>query len=123
MAAVENHLIEILPRKDRLRLLSVCEPVQLELAQVLCEPGSATRHVYFPTEGFISLVAKVEGSPGVEVGMVGNEGMLGAHLALGISTSPLHAVVQGGGAAPRPFAGNWPPARHSGALLIDISMY
>ncbi len=99
MAAVENHLIEILPRKDRLRLLSVCEPVQLELAQVLCEPGSATRHVYFPTEGFISLVAKVEGSPGVEVGMVGNEGMLGAHLALGISTSPLHAVVQGGGAA------------------------
>ncbi|SFC61287.1 cAMP-binding domain of CRP or a regulatory subunit of cAMP-dependent protein kinases [Polaromonas sp. OV174] len=99
MATVQNHLIERLPRKDRLRLLAICEPVQLVLAEVLCEPGKPTRHVYFPTEGFISLVALVEGSPGVEVGMVGREGMLGAQLALGVLTAPLHALVQGEGAA------------------------
>ena len=99
MATVQNHLIERLPRKDRLRLLAICEPVQLVLSEVLCEPGTPTRHVYFPTEGFISLVALLDGSPGVEVGMVGREGMLGAQVALGVVTSPLHALVQGPGAA------------------------
>ena len=55
--------------------------------------------MYFPTEGFISLVAMIEGTPGVEVGMVGREGMLGAELALGVPTAPLHALVQGAGAS------------------------
>ncbi|MES2052921.1 Crp/Fnr family transcriptional regulator [Polaromonas sp.] len=99
MKPVENHLIELLPRKDRLRLLGLCESVKLVLADVLCEPGKPTRYVYFPTDGFISLVAQIEGSPGVEVGMVGREGMLGAQLALGVVTAPLHALVQGPGAA------------------------
>jgi len=101
MATAENHLIEMLPRRDRARLLAVCEPFELVLADVLCEPGTPTRHVYFPIDGFISLVALIEGSPALEVGMVGREGMLGAHLALGVATAPLHALVQGPGRARR----------------------
>ena len=99
MPTAQNHLIELLPRKDRLRLLAVCEPIQLALSEVLCEPDKPTRHVYFPTEGFISLVAVVDGSPGVEVGLVGREGMLGAQMALGVSAAPWRALVQGRGAA------------------------
>ena len=99
MVTVLNHLIERLPRTERLRLLAVREPVQLVLSEVLSEPGTPTRDVYFPTQGFISLVAQIEGSPGVEVGMVGREGMLGAQLALGVVTAPLHALVQGPGEA------------------------
>jgi len=99
LPTVENHLIERLPRKDRQRLLALCEPVLLRLTEVLCEPGKPTRHVYFPTEGFISLVAQVDGQPALEVGMVGREGMLGAHLVLGVATAPLHALVQGPGTA------------------------
>ena len=101
MATVENHLIERLPRKDRARLLAACEQVPLVLTEVLCDPGKPMRHVFFPIEGFISMVAVVEGSPGVEVGMVGREGMLGAHMALGVATAPLHALVQGVGNARR----------------------
>ncbi len=99
LGIAQNHLIERLPNKDRANLLSICEPVHLVLAQVLSEPDTPVRHVYFPTEGFISLVAMIEGTPGVEVGMVGSEGMLGAELALGVATAPLHSVVQGAGAA------------------------
>jgi CRP-like cAMP-binding protein len=99
LATVDNHLIELLPRKDRVHLLAQCEPVQLVLSEVLCEPGKPTRHVYFPTDGFISLVAMVDGTPSLEVGMVGREGMVGAQLVLGVATTPLRALVQGPGTA------------------------
>jgi CRP-like cAMP-binding protein len=95
----QNQLIERLPRADRARLLALCEPVQLVLSEVLCEADTPTRHLYFPTGGFISLVAQVDAHPGLEVGMVGREGMLGAQLALGVATSPLRALVQGAGAS------------------------
>ncbi len=97
MATAQNHLIERLPRKDRTKLLGLCEDVPLVLGAVLCEPGQATRHVYFPVDGFISLVAPIDGKPALEVGMVGREGMLGAQLALGVASVPLHALVQGAG--------------------------
>ena len=97
----DNHLIELLPRTDRARLLAVCEPTQLVLSEVLCEPDRPTRHVYFPTGGFISLVTLLEGHPGLEVGMVGREGMVGAQLALGVVASPLRSLVQGSGTALR----------------------
>ena len=95
----ENHLIELLPRADRKRLLALCEPTELVLSEVLCEPGKPTSHVYFPIDGFISLISLLPGHPGLEVGMVGREGMVGAQLALGVVNSPLRALVQGAGAA------------------------
>lgn len=102
-----NHLIERLPGADRRRLLAVCEPVHFELSEVLCEPGGRTKHVHFPMAGFVSLVATTQGSTGVEVGMVGAEGMLGYHVVLGVMRAPLHAVVQGAGSAWRVEAGKF----------------
>jgi len=99
VATAENHLIELLPRKERLRLLSQCERVPLILGEVLAEPGKPSRHVLFPIEGFISLVVLTEGHPGLEVGMIGREGMLGTQLVLGVLTAPLRALVQGPGVA------------------------
>ena len=99
LANIENHLIEMLPRKDRLRLLSICESVQFELGTVLCEAGTPTRHVYFPVYGSISLLTPIDGKTALEVGMVGREGMVGAQLTLGVVTTPLHAIVQGEGEA------------------------
>ena len=101
LSTPQNHLIELLPRKARLSLLALCEPVDLVMAQVLSEVGIPTRYAYFPTEGFISLVTPIKGKPVLEVGMVGREGMLGTQLALGVRVAPLHALVQGPGAALR----------------------
>ncbi len=94
-----NRLIARLPARDRRRLLAACEPVPLVLARVLCEPGGVQRHAWFPIDGFVSLVAEVDHHPALEVGMVGREGMLGAHIALGSKTVPLRALVQGEGTA------------------------
>ena len=100
-AVPSNHLLDLLPRRDKIRFSAACEVVELPLAKVLSEPGKATPFVYFPTSGFISLIAIVKDSPGVEVGMVGREGMLGVQLALGVAKAPLHALVQGAGTALR----------------------
>jgi CRP-like cAMP-binding protein len=99
MAAAENHLIELLPRKERQHLLAICEPADLVLSEVMGESGERTRYVYFPIDATISLVTPIDGKPVLEVGMVGREGMVGAELVLGVMTTPLHAVVQGAGKA------------------------
>lgn len=96
-----NRLIDLLPAVDKARLLKVCEPIDLLLSAVLEEPGQPTPYAYFPTDGFFSLVTQSPGCPALEVGMVGREGMLGAQLVLGVSASPLRALVQGSGSALR----------------------
>jgi CRP-like cAMP-binding protein len=124
VAFAENHLIALLPRRDRLSLVAACEPVRLEAGTVLCEPGEPTRHVYFPKDCFISLVTAVEGEPGLEVGMVGREGMLGAQLALGVRAIPLHALVQGAGTAWRIAAAPFRRAlSDSKALQLSLNRY
>ncbi len=94
-----NRLIAALSRKDRQHLLGNCEQVDLKFADVLCESGNPIRHVYFPTDSIVSLVIPVAGHAGLEVGLVGNEGVLGIPLLLGVNVSPLRAVVQGSGPA------------------------
>lgn len=75
--------------------------MELRPADVLSEPGVPMQHVYFPIEGFISMVVRIEDDRGVEIGMVGNEGMLGSQVVLGVATARLHALVQGAGACLR----------------------
>lgn len=96
---VVNCLIGGLPRKERDRILERCEPVDLVFGTVLCEPGQPFRKVYFPLTGFISLVVQVGGHKPLEMGLIGNEGMLGVTLALGVSAAPQRGVVQGADSA------------------------
>jgi CRP-like cAMP-binding protein len=99
LTTAENHVIELLPAKDRRRLLGIAEHVELAQSDVLGKVGKPTRFIYFPVNGFISLVTSIEGKPALEVGMVGREGLLGAQVALQVLTQPLHALVQGSGTA------------------------
>ena len=99
MPTALNHLIELLPRKDRLRLLAISEPVDLIFGEVIGESGAVLRHVYFPVNSFVSLITPIDGKPVLEVGMVGREGMVGSQLVLGIEVSPFQSLVQGGGSS------------------------
>ena len=99
MPTAQNLLIQRLPGTDRKRLLAVCEPVQLVLADIVFEAGQQSREVYFPVDGFVSLLIRVDAHPSLEVGMVGREGMLGVQFALGVTVSPARGLVQGSGSA------------------------
>jgi CRP-like cAMP-binding protein len=94
-----NRLLMDLPRKERSKILKCCKQVDLVFGTVLCESDQPFQHVYFPLTGFISLVAPMDGHPPLEMGLIGNEGMLGVTLVLGVNIAPLHAVVQGSGTA------------------------
>lgn len=96
-----NHLLASLPRPAYRRMLTGLERIQLNYGQVLYEPAGRIRHVYFPVNSLVSLLTEVEKSRTLEVGMVGNEGMVGMPMALGIGISAVRALVQGGGTAMR----------------------
>ena len=96
-----NQLIAALPRADRNRLLAACKPVDLTLGDVLHQPGTRIRHAYFPTASFISDITPINGDSGLEVGLVGSEGMCGIALTLGVDTSAHQSLVQGAGPALR----------------------
>jgi CRP-like cAMP-binding protein len=82
-------------------MVASCDLVELESADVLHEAGSRLRHVYFPTGAYISLVTPLNAAAGLEVALVGNEGMVGLSILLGVAVSPLNHLVQGSGSALR----------------------
>lgn len=98
-ALVRNKLIHALPQEDQQRLVRNCELVDLAFSSIVAEAGAPLQYAIFPIRSFVSLIAPVDGRAHLEVGMIGNEGMLGATIALGPDWSPLHAVVQGSGQA------------------------
>jgi len=96
-----NQLLSQLPSSSISRMEALGQVVELRLSDIIGTAGAPTDAVLFPTEGFISLLAQVDNDHAIEVGMVGREGMLGIQLALGVTTEPLKALVQGSGQALR----------------------
>ncbi len=98
---VANRLLATLPKKDYQRLLPELEQVTLPFSKILYEPGQRIRHIYFPNDSIVSLLSEVATSATLEVGMVGNEGLTGISVFLGVNESRNRAVVQGAGTAMR----------------------
>lgn len=96
-----NKLLAALPHTEYERLRSGLESVKLVAKSVLCQLGDRIAHAYFPNNCVVSLLAVVESGKALEVGLVGNEGMVGIPLALGTDVSPVRAVVQETGMAMR----------------------
>ena len=96
-----NRLLATLPKKEYERLLPKLKTVSLVLGEELYEPGDAIKYVYFPNDSIISLISQLSDKAWLEVGMVGNEGMAGLAVFMGVSFSSTRALVQGSGTAMR----------------------
>lgn len=119
-----NRLLTALPNRDRDQLLAQCEPIELVFAEMLFRPGESITHVYFPTQSYISLVTPGDDDAGLEVGLIGNEGMLGITLIQGVDAAPFHAVVQGAGSTLRMPAGVFlSQLEQSPALQRELKRY
>ena len=94
-----NHLLAALPDEEFDRLRPELKPVSLALGEVIYESGEQLDHVYFPTTAIISLLFIMENGSTAEIGMAGNDGLVGIALFMGGSTTPNRAVVQSAGNA------------------------
>jgi len=121
---VTNRLLAALSYKDREQLLANCEKIELVFSEVLYRAGELITHIYFPTGSFISLMTPINGGAGLEVRLIGNEGMLGIALMLGVDVAPFHALVQGAGPALRITAPSFlRELEHSPALQQELKRY
>jgi CRP-like cAMP-binding protein len=112
-----NRLLEALPGRQCQRMLRECEAVELKFGEIVYQPNARITDVYFPVDSFISLVIPIDGTSNLEVASVGNEGMLGLPLILGVNVSPLRALVQGEGLAWRMSAVAFRRELHRNAAL------
>jgi CRP-like cAMP-binding protein len=92
----ENRILASLPAEEHARLARHLAPVSLHLSQVLFRPGEEIRHVHFPTASIVSLLTELEDGGGMEVGLVGREGLVGVSVILGGSETKV-ATVQAAG--------------------------
>ncbi len=117
---IENRLLAALPHEAYLSLLPNLECVPLLFEQVLYQSGETIKYVYFPNHGVISLLTILSDSTKGEVGLVGNEGMSGLPIFLGVDTTPLEAFVQIPGDAMRMEVGIFKESVKHGGPLHDL---
>jgi len=94
---MSNRLIAGLPEADFERLLPHLELVPLPSGKALYEAGEVQQYVSFPISGIVSLLHTMQDGFSEEIGVVGNEGMVGVSLLMGGESTPSRAVVQSPG--------------------------
>jgi CRP-like cAMP-binding protein len=99
--AARNKLLAALPDADFERLRPHLEPSSLPLGLTLYGSGVRMTHVYFPTEGIVSLLYVMESGASAEIALTGNEGLVGISLFMGGESTPSSALVQSAGHAYR----------------------
>ena len=104
--ARKNFLLDSLPKDELERVIRHLESVDLPLGKVLYESGDKLDYAYFPTTAIVSLLYIMENGNTAEIGVVGNDGILGIALFMGGNTTPNRAVIQSSGKALRISAKN-----------------
>ena len=98
---IENRLLALLPPDDYERLRPNLRAVSFALGEIVYEFGAQLDYVFFPTTSIISLLYTMENGTSAEMGLTGNDGVVGIALFMGGGTMPNRAVVQSAGGALR----------------------
>src|SRR5580700_10050514 len=91
---IHNEILLSLPRKDLELLLPKLEFVRLKVHHVLHEPGDTLKSAYFCNSGLVSILSVFPDGKSVEVGLVGQEGLIGIPLVVGFRSAPTRAIAQ-----------------------------
>jgi len=95
----ENRLLIRFPVEVSQRITPYLEVVEFELGQIIYQPHQLFQDVYFPIRSVFSLVLTLSNGSTTEIGLIGNEGMLGLPVVLGYRYTIHHAIVQVSGNA------------------------
>src|SRR5205823_2375221 len=96
-----NRLLDRLPVDERKRLRPSFETLSLPQGYEICGQDGPMSHAYFPTSGVCSIVGVTDDGKVVEAATIGNEGMIGIPVLLGLDFCPIRAVSQISGQALR----------------------
>ena len=96
-SAKQNHLLAALPAEDYERLAPDLDPIPMPLGWSVYESGGPQRYIYFPIDAIVSLLYVLADGDSTELGVVGNDGLVGISLFMGGETTPSRAVVQSAG--------------------------
>ena len=94
---IQNRLLAVLPSEELNRILPHLEYVPMPFGKVLNEPNGRLQYVYFPTTSIVSLLYTLADGGSSEIGVIGNEGVLGVSVLMGGETTPNRAIVRSGG--------------------------
>ncbi|MDQ6787538.1 MAG: Crp/Fnr family transcriptional regulator [Acidobacteriota bacterium] len=95
--ALKNHLLAALHGDEFVRVKSKLEPLSFKLGEVLYESGDKIDYLYFPTTAIISMLYIMENGATAEIGIVGNDGLIGNALFMGGETTTSRAIIQSAG--------------------------
>jgi CRP-like cAMP-binding protein len=118
--SMTNHLLEALSADDFVRIEPHLETVSLSLGLVLYESGDKMSHIYFPTTAIISLLYIMENGGTAEIGIAGNNGLIGMALYMGGETTSSRAIVQSAGNAVRMTKADLMSEFKRGGLFQDL---
>jgi CRP-like cAMP-binding protein len=98
---IGNHLLAALPPEEYQRLRPFLEPVDFPLGKVVYQSGQQIDYIYFPNTTMVTVIYTLADGMTAQVGLTGNEGVVGVALFLGADSTPNQSVVQIGGSALR----------------------
>ncbi|MCW5960951.1 MAG: Crp/Fnr family transcriptional regulator [Pyrinomonadaceae bacterium] len=96
-AALKNHLLAALPKAELAILLPNFDLISFTLGDVLYESGEQMNYVYFPSTAIVSLLYIMENGSTAEIGIIGNDGVVGVSLFMGGKTTTSRAIIQSAG--------------------------
>jgi CRP-like cAMP-binding protein len=93
----KNQFLAGLPDKELKNLRPHLQVVSGKMGDILFEAGDSGQYLYFPLSAVVSMVANSQDGKGVEVALIGSEGLAGVAAAMGGQSSWHEAVVQAPG--------------------------
>jgi CRP-like cAMP-binding protein len=92
--AIANRMLLTIPEDEFIILRPLLEEMEMPQYRIFYDQGEKIQYAYFPNQGMVSLVVLVDDGRSVEVGLTGNEGIVGAPLAFGFESAPMRAIMQ-----------------------------